>query len=699
MAHGSSPLRIAVVACLAVAIAIGPRSPVAAAPGELDPTFGAGGIVTLSNASTAAVAVQPDGRIVVGGTLGFVLARLESDGGLDTSFGAGGFVDDDAPGSHPGFSFLRASDLLLQPDGMILVAGHHVTPAILSIGYWGDTYFWSARFATTGTPDTTFSDDGAIRELFSPIRIFGPPAGGTFYRGYASALAAHADGRILVTGWDSTVRYHADGRRDDSFATDGRLYAVAGLDVVVTPGGAMVLEQTRLFRHDAGGDPDLGFGSGGLVANPLGPGSTASALARQVDGKIVVAGRAQGHFTLARLLTDGTLDPDFGSGGFAATPIGTASGAAALGIEADGTIVSGGFADTIDGRVLALAFHRPDGAPETSFGGGVVTVPVGAGDAAITDLALQPSGKIVASGSLAEGGAQSAIVARFEGPACGNGSLDPGEECDAGEANGSSTCCSQLCRLRLPTDVCRRAAVACDLEERCDGMVPTCPADRAQVEGGPCDDGNACTEDETCAGDVCGGGATMTCGACDACDPARGCVATPRAACHRPVVAGAARLLLDAGPTARRQRLVLKWTKGEATTADDLGDPLHDDVYALCLYDESRHPPMTILRALAPAGESCGGAPCWQVSKRGLRYRDPEASRDGLETILPRIGDTGRARIIVKGRGENLRLPALPLRLPVRVQLHAGDQACFEARFSADQFQGNVAGEFNGRSD
>lgn len=121
--------------------------------GTLDTTFGSGGRVSFNFNSAArddiarAVAIQPDGRIVVAGeadVTGFgnfdiVLARLHLDGSFDASFGAGGMVVTDLPNNRPDFG--RA--LALQPDGRILVAGYSNRPTT------GDD-FVAVRYAPNG---------------------------------------------------------------------------------------------------------------------------------------------------------------------------------------------------------------------------------------------------------------------------------------------------------------------------------------------------------------------------------------------------------------------------------------------------------------------------------------------------------------------------------------------------------------------
>jgi hypothetical protein len=131
--------------------------------------------------------------------------------------------------------------------------------------------------------------------------------------------------------------------------------------------------------------------------------------------------------------------------------------------------------------------------------------------------------------------------------------------------------------------------------------------------------------------------------------PDPNCPEAPLDGCKQPLAANKALLLIkDKG--GHRDKLVWKWTKGDATTSTDFGDPVKGGTeYTLCVYGQVAGTAGLALHARVPAGGTCDGLPCWSSNSRGLTYSDPAAAADGIKRITLKSGAAGRAKIIVKG--------------------------------------------------
>ena len=159
--------------------------------------------------------------------------------------------------------------------------------------------------------------------------------------------------------------------------------------------------------------------------------------------------------------------------------------------------------------------------------------------------------------------------------------------------------------------------------------------------GEECDDGN------TISGDGC----SATCQIEFICSP------TPLVDCRRPFVPGKASFQLKDKTPDTSDVLGWKWLKGLRTTVADFGNPITTTDYLLCVYDAG----VLKLSALAPAAGVCHGKPCWKATgPKGFKYKDKDASPDGITLILLKEGTDGKAKILVKGKGTNLQMPTLP---------------------------------------
>jgi hypothetical protein len=129
-----------------------------------------------------------------------------------------------------------------------------------------------------------------------------------------------------------------------------------------------------------------------------------------------------------------------------------------------------------------------------------------------------------------------------------------------------------------------------------------------------------------------------------------------------------------------RDNIVWKWKRGASTTKSDLGDPIHSQGFAMCIYGSDGS---VLFHGTVPSGGSCGERSCWRDSGAGFKYRNGAAVPDGMTKVVLVPGGSGHASVVVKGRGVNLDVPALPLALPFTVQLQQESGPCWEAVYEA----------------
>jgi uncharacterized delta-60 repeat protein len=330
----------------------------------------------LRQEEALAVAIQSDGKIVVVGHTAidaappapdlpptFAITRYNSDGSLDTSFGTGGKVS----GSVNGI----ARAVAIQPDGKIVLAGEF--ELALSNGTFVSD-FTVARFNVNGSLDLAFGTSGT-GQVATDIGGAANSARNLVLQPNG-AIVVSGTPQCSQLGCDHTdmVRYAANGTLDASFGSGGTLTladATVGEGLVRQADGKLVLvgsvvEPTVpatarfvLMRRNADGSPDTSFGTAGTASTALSENATASGIALQADGKFVVVGTrafsSNSNFIVARYDIRGSLDTDFANAGalsidfFGSTDIGES-----VLVQPDGKIVVGGQArNTVDGYGLA----------------------------------------------------------------------------------------------------------------------------------------------------------------------------------------------------------------------------------------------------------------------------------------------------------------------------------------------------------
>ncbi len=163
------------------------------------------------------------------------------------------------------------------------------------------------------------------------------------------------------------------------------------------------------------------------------------------------------------------------------------------------------------------------------------------------------------------------------------------------------------------------------------------------------------------------------------------CAASPASGC-KTAAANRAQIKIDDKTGATKDKLQWKWKKGQATLNSEFLDPtLGAGASQICLYDSSANP-QPLWQAAAFAGGTCGSGPCWKASgSKGFKYKDRDATPEGITSIKLRSGSDGKAQVQVKGKGTNLALPALPVTLPVTVQYIIDDgvsSTCWQTIYS-----------------
>jgi uncharacterized delta-60 repeat protein len=303
--------------------------------GSLDPTFGSKGMVKTSfgagpPALAWALALQRDGKIVAAGTAEsseaayFAVARYKSNGALDRSFGSNGKVET-AFGNAGAAA--NAWAVAVQPDGKILVGGE----LFFQESGQDQNAIALARYRSDGTLDASFGSGGKVTTPIGSFPARGVKALALQQDGKIVVVGARKNGSQTLF---ALVRYRWDGSLDLSFGSGGLVTTALGSvdgasDVLVQRNGRIVavgdsgtLGQSAfaLARYRPDGSLDPSFGSGGKVRTSFGSGNAdPTAAALQADGKIVLVGWRYKYpnwtFALARYRPDGRLDPGFGVGG------------------------------------------------------------------------------------------------------------------------------------------------------------------------------------------------------------------------------------------------------------------------------------------------------------------------------------------------------------------------------------------------
>ena len=340
--------------------------------GDLDYSFIWG--ASRTDSEILSVAVQSDGRVLIGGNFSTVsgvyrscIARLNKDGTLDTTFQNG------LSGAN-----CCVSSIAVQIDRKVIIGG-----GFTSVNGVSRTNV--ARLNADGTLDTGFQNGlSGVGGLNS----------------YVTSVAVQSDGKVLIGGGFTTVngvsrkgiaRLNGDGTLDTGFqnglsGVNDRVLSVAvQWDGKVVIGGNFTavdgVNRNGIARLNADGTLDTGFDGRSL-------GDAARSVALQSDGKVLLLSDG----VIVRLNADGTLDT-----GFEIIQTGDRDDVTSIAVQSDGKVLIGGYFTSVNGvQTMGFARLNPDGTLDTGFGNGLGGVPWQL--SAVRLVAAQSDGKVLIGG-------------------------------------------------------------------------------------------------------------------------------------------------------------------------------------------------------------------------------------------------------------------------------------------------------------
>jgi cysteine-rich repeat protein len=295
---------------------------------------------------------------------------------------------------------------------------------------------------------------------------------------------------------------------------------------------------------------------------------------------------------------------------------------------------------------------------------------------------------------------------------CGDGHLDSGEGCDdANTVDGDG--CDSSCTVERCFG-CAGVPSVCEPSDRepCDDgddctrdstcAVGECAGGVPEAEGQACDDEDACTAGDACAAGQCTSGAPVACGACEACDRTFGCVGVLASGCREsPGFRG------PAGPMNLRDRRRGDWTVqwewvGRVASSEIMGPETTGD-YEFCVFDapflgsgSRRRRLVSGARILADV--ECGPRSCWRRRRDGgLHFRSSDSADLGVRSLTFKPAGKRESAIQIKGRSASLMTDSLPLADLVTTQLRTEAGACWESHFRLF-VETNNARVFRGRA-
>lgn len=339
-------------------------------------------------------------------------------GSLDASFGINGKVT-----TGFGRSEAYGNAVAVQPDGKILCGGSAYL-GNTNTEFAGDSYSaLMVRYNADGSRDASFGNNGVVVN-----KIESPNVGSNIYTSIYAVQVLN-DGKILTYGYRGIneqtgnvllSKYNADGSKDNSFGNNGFVDAgmapiTSGIPFVIQSDnkivvlGAQIINSTNsivfhLERYTEDGTLDNSFGSNGQVLTTFGfLQNSPSRLALQVDGKILACGNANAgggnaRILLARYHTDGSLDTTFDGDGKVVATLSGSNNPVFLSVAPNGKIRTAGYVGIAGSNNFSIAQFNSNGSVDLTFDSdGRTLTPFDANDDSyfMNSVSQQADGKLV----------------------------------------------------------------------------------------------------------------------------------------------------------------------------------------------------------------------------------------------------------------------------------------------------------------
>lgn len=352
-------------------------------PGDLDKTFGNGGMVNVGIGGYSDIAkevkLQMDGKIIVAGYglesaasfKGLSIARYLSDGSLDYDFGNLGLIQKQTTTLEG-----ELNSIVIQKDDNIVAVGYSISSNT------NNENLTLVRFTKNGKLDESFGNGGLIVTEISNRKEIG------------ESVAIQPDGKIISVGTTHhdpnfdifLVRYDELGQLDPYFGLGGIVITDInsghdlGKSLAIQKDGKLIVAGftysqdnfcMTLLRYDSNGKLDSTFAKSGIAITNINSRIGKLDLALQNDGKIILIGPSEvdntHHFTVVRFNNNGSLDESFGNNGITKTIIGDFSEAESVALDSYGNIVVAGTSG-LESQAFVVAMYSQTGILDPGFG-------------------------------------------------------------------------------------------------------------------------------------------------------------------------------------------------------------------------------------------------------------------------------------------------------------------------------------------